>query len=68
MRKERGVLPLKTIRNIAAWGAVAEVIVRTTNSHGVIAVNDTFGESGKGPELFDKYGICLFQLMLLKGF
>ncbi len=23
----------------------------------IVAVNDTFGESGKGPELFDKYGI-----------
>jgi len=23
----------------------------------IVAVNDTFGESGKGPELFEKYGI-----------
>src|SRR4030095_8518869 len=39
-------------------GAVAEVIVqRYPIPMEFVAVNDTFGESGKGPELFAKYGI-----------
>ncbi|HEY3251352.1 MAG TPA: transketolase C-terminal domain-containing protein [Ignavibacteria bacterium] len=39
-------------------GAVAEVIVQQYPTPvEFVAVNDTFGESGKGPELFDKYGI-----------
>jgi len=39
-------------------GWVAETLVQN-NPIPVefVAVNDTFGESGKGPELFDKYGI-----------
>jgi len=39
-------------------GWVAEILVQN-NPIPVefVAVNDTFGESGKGPELFEKYGI-----------
>ncbi|MCX7877952.1 MAG: transketolase family protein [Ignavibacteria bacterium] len=39
-------------------GAVAEVLVREFPVPvEMVAVNDTFGESGKGPELYEKYGI-----------
>jgi transketolase len=39
-------------------GAVAEVIVQEYPVPvEFVAVNDTFGESGKGPELYEKYGI-----------
>jgi transketolase len=39
-------------------GAVAEVLAQThPTPQEFVAVNDTFGESGKGRELMEKYGI-----------
>ena len=40
-------------------GAVAEVLVESIPTpQEFVAVNDTFGESGKGEELMKKYGIA----------
>jgi len=44
--------------NCGLGGAVAEVLAQEYPAPmEFVAVNDAFGESGKGPELFDKYGI-----------
>jgi len=44
--------------NCGLGSAVAEVLAQEYPAPvEFVAVNDTFGESGKGPELFDKYGI-----------
>jgi transketolase len=44
--------------NCGLGGAVAEVLAQEyPTPMEFVAVHDTFGESGKGPELFDKYGI-----------
>jgi transketolase len=44
--------------NCGLGSAVAEVLAQEYPvPMEFVAVNDTFGESGKGPELFDKYGI-----------
>lgn len=44
--------------NCGVGSAVAEVLAQQYPAPvEFVAVNDTFGESGKGPELFEKYGI-----------
>lgn len=45
-------------KNCGLGGAVAEVLAQQYPAPvEFVAVNDTFGESGKGSELFEKYGI-----------
>jgi len=45
-------------KNCGLGGAVAEVLAQEYPAPmEFVAVNDTFGESGKGTELFDKYGV-----------
>ncbi len=45
-------------KNCGLGGAVAEVLAQEYPAPmEFVAVNDTFGESGKGNELFDKYGV-----------
>ena len=45
-------------KNCGLGGAVAEVLAQEyPTPMEFVAVNDTFGESGKGTELFDKYGV-----------
>ena len=40
-------------------GAVAEILAQTVPTpQEFVAVNDTFGESGKGDELMKKYGVA----------
>ena len=46
-------------RHAGLGGAVAEVLAQTVPTpQEFVAVNDTFGESGKGDELMKKYGIA----------